>query len=108
VTATFIAFALFPLAIALSGSFASLVGAFVIGGLREVGEPARKALIIDFAAPALRARVVGLYYLTRSLAIAPAAFVGGLLWKVSPQLPFYVAAAVGAIGVVVFAATVDE
>jgi MFS family permease len=108
VTATFAAFALFPLAIALSGSFAALVGAFVIGGLREVGEPARKALIIDFAAPAMRARVVGLYYLTRSLAIAPAAFIGGLLWQASPQLPFFVAAAVGAIGVIVFVATVRE
>jgi hypothetical protein len=85
-----------------------LAAAFVVGGLRELGEPARKALIIDFAAPAFRARVVGLYYLCRSLAIAPAAFVGGLLWRVSPSLPFYVAAAIGAVGVVAFVTTVEE
>ena len=85
-----------------------LVAAFVIGGLREVGEPARKALIIDFAAPALRARVVGLYYLCRSLTIAPAAFIGGLLWRVNPALPFYVAAAIGGVGVVAFVITVEE
>ena len=108
VIATFVAFAFFPLAVVWSKSFAWLLAAFVVGGLREIGEPARKALIIDLAEPALRARVVGLYYLGRSVAIAPAAFIGGLLWKISPTIPFYVAAAIGGIGVVVFAATVRE
>src|SRR5262249_40974799 len=61
VTATFVAFALFPVVVVRSTSFAWLVAAFVVGGLRELGEPARKALIVDFAAPALRGRVVGLY-----------------------------------------------
>jgi hypothetical protein len=97
-----------PFAIVVASNFSWLVVAFIVGGLREIGEPARKALIIDLAQPTLRARVVGLYYLMRSLAIAPAAFVGGLLWRSSPQLPFYVAGAVGAIGTVVFARTVDE
>lgn len=108
VIATFVAFAAFPLAVVLSTSFAALVAAFVIGGLREVGEPARKALILDLASPSLRARVVGLYYFARSVAIAPAAFIGGLLWKVSPSIPFFVAAAIGGVGVIVFAATVKE
>jgi len=108
VIATFVAFAAFPLSVVWSTSFGWLVAAFVVGGLREIGEPARKALIIDFAEPSVRARVVGLYYFGRSVAIAPAAFIGGLLWKVSPALPFYVAAAAGAVGVVVFSLTVDE
>ena len=108
VTATFIAFALFPLAIVSAPSFAWLAAAFVIGGLRELGEPARKALIVDFAAPALRGRVVGLYYLCRSLAIAPAAFVGGLLWRINPAVPFYVAAAIGGLGAIAFVVTVKE
>lgn len=108
VVATFVAFALFPLAIVWSTSFSWLLAAFIVGGLREVGEPARKALIIDLAEPAVRARVVGLYYLGRSVAIAPAAFVGGLLWKISPALPFYVAAGAGAVGVIVFILTVRE
>jgi MFS family permease len=108
VTATFVAFALFPIGVVLAKSFAWLVFAFVIGGLRELGEPARKALIVDFAAPPLRGRVVGLYYLCRSLAIAPAAFIGGLLWRVSPALPFYVAGVIGLCGVVAFVATVEE
>jgi MFS family permease len=108
VIATFVAFALFPLTVVWSTSVRWLLLAFVVGGLREVGEPARKALIIDLAEPALRARVVGLYYFGRSVAIAPAAFIGGLLWKISPAVPFYVAAGVGAIGVIVFAMTVKE
>jgi MFS family permease len=107
VAGTFVAFSLFPLAIVWAGSFAALVLAFVVGGLREIGEPARKALIVDLAVPALRARTVGLYYLGRSLAIAPAAFVGGLLWRESPRLPFYVAGAIGLLGTLLFIRTVD-
>ena len=106
VTATFVMFALFPFAVVRSTSFSWLVLAFVIGGLREVGEPARKALIIDLVTPSLRARSVGLYYLCRSLAIAPAAFVGGLLWRVSPVLPFHVAGAIGLVGALLFMVTV--
>ena len=108
VIATFLCFALFPVAIVLSWNSASLVVAFVIGGLREIGEPSRKAMIVDFAAPHLRARTVGLYYLIRSLSISPAAAIGGLLWKLAPQTPFIAAGIVGLIGAVVFAATVEE
>lgn len=108
VIATFVAFSFFPLAVVLSHSFTWLVVAFVVGGLRELGEPARKALIVDLARPSLRARSIGLYYLIRSVAIAPAAFVGGLLWRLAPALPFYVAAGIGVIGTAAFALTVDE
>ena len=108
VIATFLSFALFPLAVIAASSFALLIGAFIVGGLREIGEPSRKALIVDFAHENMRARSVGLYYLVRSLSITPAAAVGGLLWSVSPQLPFMVAGIIGLIGTVVFAATVEE
>jgi hypothetical protein len=80
----------------------------VIGGLREIGEPSRKALIVDLAEPHLRARSVGLYYLVRSLSITPAAFVGGVLWKLAPEVPFITAGVIGLVGTIVFAATVDE
>jgi MFS family permease len=108
VVATFFAFSLFPVAVVVSRSFGALLLAFVVGGLREIGEPARKALIVDMAQPHLRARSVGLYYLVRSVAIAPAASIGALLWRGSPALPFYVAAGVGLVGTAVFALTVDE
>jgi MFS family permease len=108
VIATFLNFALFPLAVIVASSFALLVVAFIVGGLREIGEPARKAMIVDLAQDNVRARSVGLYYLVRSLSITPAAAIGGLLWNVTPQLPFIVAGVIGLIGTLVFAATVEE
>jgi MFS family permease len=103
VIATFLAFAGFPLAVVSSSTFGQLIGAFVVGGLREIGEPSRKAMIVDFAAPAIRARTVGLYYLLRSVSIAPSALVGAMLWTRNPALPFYAAFAVGMVGAAVFA-----
>ena len=108
VIATFLCFALFPLVVVLASNFATLVLAFIVGGLREIGEPSRKAMIVDFAEPHLRARSVGLYYLVRSLSITPAAFLGGLLWKIAPQTPFVTASVIGLIGTIVFAVTVEE
>lgn len=108
VIATFVSFALFPLAIIAASSFILIVIAFVIGGLREIGEPARKAMIVDFAQDNVRARSVGLYYLIRSLSITPAAAIGGLLWSIAPEVPFIVAGVIGMIGAFVFAITVEE
>ncbi|PYS59641.1 MAG: hypothetical protein DMF76_15920 [Acidobacteria bacterium] len=108
IIATFCAFALYPLSIIAAHNFAGLVIAFIIGGLREIGEPARKAMIVDFAKPKLRARSVGLYYLLRSLAITPAAAIGGLLWKVTPQTPFVMAGVFGIAGTFIFIATARE
>ena len=106
--ATFLCFAAFPVAVALSRSFRALVAAFVIGGLRELGEPARKAMIVDFAASYARGRTVGLYYFVRSLSVTPAAALGGLLWTHRPSLPFFIAGIVGLLGTVVFAASVEK
>jgi MFS family permease len=108
VIATFLSFGLFPLAVIVASSFASLIVAFVVGGLREIGEPARKAMIVDFARDDLRARSVGLYYLVRSLSITPAAAIGGILWKIAPQVPFLTAGIIGFAGTLVFAITVEE
>lgn len=108
IIATFCAFALYPLAIVSARDFTGLVIAFIIGGLREIGEPARKAMIVDFAEPQLRARSVGLYYLLRSLAITPAAAIGGLLWKFTPQTPFVLAGSFGIVGTFIFIITVRE
>ncbi len=106
VTLTFIAFAAFPLAVVTANSFEWLLVAFVIGGLREIGEPARKAMIVDLADPRMRARSVGLYYLIRSLSIAPAGVLGAFLWLAAPSLPFVIAAGVGLLAAIVFVVTV--
>ena len=108
VVATFVCFSIFPLSVALSRSFAALVVAFVIGGLRELGEPARKSMIVDLADPTRRGRTVGLYYLTRSLAITPASVIGGFLWRLNPAIPFYAACAIGLAGTLIFILTVER
>jgi MFS family permease len=99
---TFAFFALFPLALGLARSGGPwLLAAFVIAGLRETGEPARKALIVDLASAGARGRAVGLYYLIRGLAVFPASLVGGWLWTIDRRLPFYAAFAVGVAGFLV-------
>lgn len=102
VVLTFVFFALFPLAVALSRNVAALAIAFVVGGLREIGEPARKALIVDLAPEEERGASVGAYYLIRGLAVSPASLVGGLLWSVRPSAPLVAAFAVSAAGMLAF------
>jgi MFS family permease len=97
VVMTYVCFTLFPLAVMLSHSFAGLAAAYVVGGLREIGEPARKALIVDLAGPE-PGRAIGFYYAVRGFAVAGAAAVGGALWSVRPQLTFVVAVVLGAAG----------
>ncbi|MDQ3563537.1 MAG: MFS transporter [Pseudomonadota bacterium] len=101
---TFVFFALFPLVLAHATNLAWVAVAFVIAGLREVGEPARKALIVDLAHASARGRAVGMYYLVRGLAVFPASLVGGWLWTIDAQLPFYVAFGVGVIAALTYAA----
>jgi len=106
---TFTFFALFPLALLLTPSAAILPFAFVIAGLREIGEPARKALIVDLAEKSHKGRSIGLYYLIREGSMTPAPLIGGLLWNLSPQTMFLAAFAVGTLGVLIFAsARVEE
>lgn len=108
VIATFSCFALYPIAVILAHNFRGLFLAFVVGGLREIGEPSRKAMIVDFAEQQVRARTVGLYYLVRSLSITPASAIGGLLWRVRPEIPFMAAGLIGVAGTLLFAISVKE
>lgn len=98
VVMTFFFFALFPIAVVLSRSLWQLAAAYAVGGLREIGEPARKALIVDLADPATRGKTVGLYYAVRGFAVAGAAAVGGALWTIRPSLTFWTAGLLGAAG----------
>jgi len=103
VTLTFIFFALFSLVLALSRSAPMLALAFAVAGLREIAEPARKAMIVDLSRAHCAGRDVGTYYFVRQTIVMPASLIGGLLWRISPQLPFFVAFGVGVIGAAVFA-----
>jgi MFS family permease len=98
VLATFVFFTLFPLSLLWAGNFVWLAVAFAVRGLKEFGEPARKALIIAQAPPNLRARTYGAYYLIRDSVVTSGSFLGAWLWSISPQANFLSAALLGAAG----------
>ena len=105
---TFAFFALFPAVLAGARGGLWLTAAFVVAGLRETGEPARKALILDLAAAHARGRAVGLYYLVRGLVVFPASLVGGWLWTLGPRWPLWTAFAVGTAGFLVHASSSER
>jgi len=83
VVATFIFFTIFPLVLLISQSFWAMVVAFIIRGLKEFGEPTRKALIMDLAPDGRKAATFGIYYLIRDVIVSIAAFGGALFWDSS-------------------------
>ncbi len=100
---TFGFFTLFPLILIFSRSFPMLVLAFIIRGLKEFGEPTRKALIMDLAPEDKKALTFGVYYLIRDVIVSVAAFGGAFLWNISPQVNFMTAFIFGLIGMIFFA-----
>ncbi|MEX1071760.1 MAG: MFS transporter [Anaerolineales bacterium] len=103
VVLTFIFFTLFPLMLFFSNSFAWLVLAFVVRGLKEFGEPTRKALIMDLAPSTMKASTFGAYYLLRDIVVSIAAFGGAFLWQLSPATNFLTAFGFGVMGTLYFA-----
>ena len=103
VLATFIFFTFFPLVLVFCQSFLWLIPAFVLRGLKEFGEPTRKALILDLAPENCKAGMYGLYYLIRDVCVSVAAFGGAFLWQISPTTNFMVAFSFGVLGTIGFA-----
>jgi len=103
VLATFIFFTLFPLVLYFSRSFNALIFAFLIRGMKEFGEPTRKALIMDLAPANSKAGTFGAYYLARDLVVSLAAFSSAFLWNISPETNFFVAFGCGVLGTILFA-----
>ena len=79
-----------------------MAAVFVLRGLKEFGEPTRKALIMDLAPENQKAITFGAYYLVRDVIVSIAAFGGAFLWMVSPQTNFLTASVFGAIGTLWF------
>ena len=105
VIATFIFFTLFPVSLLVAHSFRGLCIAFVIRGLKEFGETARKSLIIQLSPEPRRGQTIGTYYLIRDCLATAAAFLGAALWNISPRTNFIGAAAIGAAGTLLYAWT---
>jgi len=103
VIATFVFFTLFPVVLLFSRSFLLLALAFVLRGLKEFGEPTRKALIMDLAPEGKKAGMFGLYYLVRDVIVSAAAFGGAFLWAIRPEVNLLTAFGFGAAGTIWFA-----
>jgi hypothetical protein len=76
---------------------------FIIRGLKEFGEPTRKALIMDLAPKDNKAGMFGLYYLIRDVIVSDAALGEAFLWQMSPTVN-PLAAACGFVGTIYFRA----
>ena len=103
VVTTFVFFTLFPAVLLFCQSLIWLVFAFILRGLKEFGEPTRKALIMDLAPEHRKAAMFGLYYLLRDVIVSIAAFGGAFLWQIGPATNFVVAFSCGILGTVGFA-----
>jgi len=103
VVMTFVFFTLFPATLYFCQSFWPLVGAFVLRGLKEFGEPTRKALIMDLSPHGREAAMFGVYYLLRDMVVSVAAFGGSFLWIISPATNLFAAFGFGVVGTIWFA-----
>ncbi|MFY9941442.1 MAG: MFS transporter [Desulfobacterales bacterium] len=99
---TFAFFTLFPLVLLFSRSFEWLIVAFILRGLKEFGEPTRKALIMDLSPDHCKAGMFGLYYLIRDVFVSLAALGGAFLWQISPATNLIAAFVFGVIGTIGF------
>jgi len=100
---TFGFFTIFPVVLFFCRSFKWLALAFILRGLKEFGEPTRKALIMDLAPEDRKAAMFGLYYLFRDTVVSIAAFGGAFLWQIGPSANFMVAFLFGVAGTAFFA-----
>lgn len=103
VVVTYFFFTLFPLAIWVSTNFSLLIFAFIIRGLKEFGEPTRKALIMDLSPEGQKSVYFGSYYFYRDIVVTGSAILGAFLWKnLTPAATFLTSAVFGLAGVLVF------
>lgn len=102
VAITFGFFTIFPLILLFSTGMPMLIFAFVIRGLKEFGEPTRKALIVKLANEGSKATTFGTYYLLRDIVVSIASLFSASLWLISPLANFLSASAFGLLGTMVF------
>lgn len=105
---TFLLFSLFPICLVLLPKLCGVLGipvlyglvvTYIVNGLRELGEPARKALISSGFDKSIRARAIGLYWGLRAFAFCPAPLVAAFLWtKIGPDATFIIGGSIGLIG----------
>jgi len=99
---TFVFFSIFPIVLLFSTNYNLLIFAFIIRGLKEFGEPTRKALIVRLAPIDHKASTFGTYYLFRDTVVSIVSLSSAYLWLISPQVNFVTASILGFIGTIIF------
>jgi len=102
VAITFGFFTVFPWILLMSKSMEMLMFAFVIRGLKEFGEPTRKALIVKLAPSGTKASMFGTYYLLRDFVVSIVSLSSAYLWSLSPSANFITAGLLGLVGTCIF------
>ena len=112
IATTFLLFSLFPICLVLLPKACAWLGlpvivgltlTYLVNGLREFGEPARKSLITAGFPATHRARGVGMYWGLRSFAFFPAPFVAALLWRtIGADATFLLGGLIGLIGTAIY------
>lgn len=102
VAITFGFFTIFPLVLLFSKSMPMLILAFIIRGLKEFGEPTRKALIVRLAPEGGKASTFGTYYLLRDIVVSVVSLSSAYLWNIAPAANFVTASCLGGIGTLIF------
>ena len=108
VIATFVMFTLFPISLIVSRTFAMLLIAFAIRGLKEFGDTSRKALIVGYCDPARCGQMVGAYYFVRDVIVSFGAPIGAYLWALGAELNFLVSAGFGIAGTLFYIKTIRD
>ncbi len=102
ISISFIFFTIFPIFLLISRNMPLLIFAFVIRGLKEFGEPTRKALIVKLSPEGSQGSIFGAYYLFRDIIVSIAVLFSALLWNLGPNWNFLTASFFGLIGTIIF------
>ena len=102
ISISFVFFTIFPLFLLFSRNMPLLIVAFIIRGLKEFGEPTRKALIVKLAPVGSQGSIFGAYYLFRDVIVSVAVLFSALLWNIGPGVNFITASVFGVTGTLIF------
>lgn len=98
----FLLTAIYPLLLVLVPSTGWLFPIFLMWGVRQSFDLARKAMIVDLAGSRERGRVLGVYFLINGLAAFPSSFVAGWLYQWRATAPFLIGSCISFLGFLIF------
>ena len=99
---TFVLYTIFPVLLYFGRSFGILLIAFIVRGLKEIGEPTRKIQIMTLAPENQKALYFGAFYFYRDVVVTAAVFLGGWLWVIRPELNLLVSMLFGLSAVLLY------